>query len=193
MLCRFYQLVYVSICSLSLSVGLVDANLAEGMVCIGEASIGYYFGQHTLQGNFFSLFSFGLCIIGSIFIPTFATLLLFSIVVCFWPCLAFVAILSSRCALILIFSLILIWLDKLLYLISVRVNRVNCQISCMSEGILLVHRNSGIFFKLMRSEQTQYSVRVVSQDHITRCIQLDQDMVRSLTAAKSQIHYAIDT
>ena len=166
MLCRLYQLVYVSICSLSFSVRLVDANLAEGMVCIREASIGHYFGKHTFQGNFFSLFSFSLCIIGSIFIATFTTLLLFSIVVSFRSCLAFVVICSSR-AIILIFSLSLIWLNKLLYLISVRVNRVDCQISCMSEGILLVYRNSRIFFELVRSEQTQYSVRMVRQDHIS--------------------------
>ena len=181
----------MSICSLSLSVGLVDANLTEGVIRIGEASIGYYFGKNTLQGNFFSLFSFSLCIIGSIFISTFATLLLSTIVVSFRCCFTFVVICSGS-AIILNFSLILIWLNELLYLISVRVNRVDCQISCMSEGILLVYRNSRIFLKLMRSEQTQYSVRVVCQDHISRGIQLNQDMVRSLTTAKGQIHYAIN-
>lgn len=61
--CGCYQEVNMSICGLSRNARVLYADLAKCVVCIGEASVGYNLGQHTLESGLLYLFLLLRCLI----------------------------------------------------------------------------------------------------------------------------------
>jgi hypothetical protein len=62
----------------------------------------------------------------------------------------------------------------------------------MGEGILLFDGNTSILLKLVRPEQRENGVLVVSENDVATGIELDQNMVGILALAKRQVDDTID-
>ena len=163
------------------------------MVCVRETSVGYDLGQGALQRHPVDLLLF--CrLVAAIFIAPFrcsflATFLFLLLVLV----LVLVATLSSLATFSLLCgcSSFCRWLNDLLDLLPIRRDRVQSQVGGMGERILLFDGDSRVFFELMRSKQAQDGVGVVGEDHVTRRVQLNKDMVRTLTLTESQINDTI--
>lgn len=62
----------------------------------------------------------------------------------------------------------------------------------MSERVNLADRNTGIFLKFVRSQQTQYRVAFVGENDITGRVQFNENMMGMFTLAKSQVNNTIN-
>ena len=83
------------------------------------------------------------------------------------------------------------WFDDLLDLLTISRDRVKCKVSCMAERVLLFDGNSRVFLKLVRTQQAQNSISVVGQDHVTRSVKLDENVVGSLASTEGQVNDTI--
>ena len=83
------------------------------------------------------------------------------------------------------------WFDDLLDLLTISRDRVKCKVSRMAERVLLFDGNSRVFLKLVRTQQAQNSISVVGQDHVTRSVKLDENVVGSLASTEGQVNDTI--
>ena len=83
------------------------------------------------------------------------------------------------------------WFDDLLDLLTISRDRVKCKVSCMAERVLLFDGNSRVFLELVRTQQAQNSISVVGQDHVTRSVKLDENVVGSLASTEGQVNDTI--
>ena len=83
------------------------------------------------------------------------------------------------------------WFDDLLDLLTISRDRVKSKVGRMAERVLLFDGNSRVFFELVRTQQAQNSICVVGQDHVTRSVELDKNVVGSLTSTEGQVNDTI--
>jgi len=165
------------------------------VVRVRETRIRHDLRQHALQRDLISLLLLSL-LLWLLFLAL-AALLPTLVVIAFLRDFTFTRVgccaLSGILAIRGRFRLIIYWLDVRLNRVAVRHYRVKSQICCMRERVNLLHCDTRIFLKLVRTEQAQNRVCVISENDVTRRVELNQYVVLGFTFAKSQIHDAVDT
>ena len=181
------------ISSLSRYIRVLNTNLPQGVVSVREAGIGHYLCHDRFQSNAIYLFLLP-TLFAAIFVPfatATATLLPPTSSLSFLLLLLLLLFRGWRRLFYLFLSSHDSWFDDLLDLLTISRDRVKCKVGCVAERVLLFDGNSRVFLELMRTQQAQNSISVVGQDHVTRSVKLDENVVGSLASTEGQVNDTI--
>ena len=181
------------ISSLSRYIRVLNTNLPQGVVSVREAGIRHYLCHDRFQSNAIYLFLLP-TLFAAIFVPfatATATLLPPTSSLSFLLLLLLLLFRGWRRLFYLFLSSHDSWFDDLLDLLTISRDRVKCKVGCVAERVLLFDGNSRVFLELMRTQQAQNSISVVGQDHVTRGVKLDENVVGSLASTEGQVNDTI--